>query len=113
LSIECGSDQHASVQRVAYVFFAIWPVGMPLLYLLMLVTCRGALVEKRSTPLTHATSFLHQEYSSHFFWWEYVTAIRTGAGCLSRVVPLLSPVFESRLPGHSSCSSVSWSRASS
>jgi hypothetical protein len=62
LSIECGSSQHRQLKNIAYIFFTIWPVGMPLLYLLVLLSCQDALVKKRSTPLTRATSFLHQEY---------------------------------------------------
>jgi hypothetical protein len=70
LSVECGTDRHVQIQNIAYIFFAIWPVGMPLLYLVMLLLCREPLVQKRRTPLTCATSFLHQEYTSRFFWWE-------------------------------------------
>jgi len=70
LSVECDTDEHWQIQRVAYIFFAFWPVGMPLLYLLMLLPCRDALVEGRSTPLTRALSFLHQEYTGRYFWWE-------------------------------------------
>jgi hypothetical protein len=70
MSVQCGSDEHEQIQSVAYVFFAIWPVGMPLTYLLALLACRGALTEGRSTLLTHATSFLHEDYTISFFWWE-------------------------------------------
>jgi hypothetical protein len=76
LSVECGTEQHGQIQSVAYIFFAIWPVGQPLLYLLMLLRCRDALITKRSTPLTHATLFLHQEYTSRFFWWEPLFAFQ-------------------------------------
>jgi hypothetical protein len=70
LSVECKTDQHAQVQTIAVVFLVIWPVGMTLLYVLLLLTCRRAIEEKRPTPLARATFYLHQEYSSHFFWWE-------------------------------------------
>jgi hypothetical protein len=70
LSIECGSEQHTQIKNVAYVFFAIWPVGMPLVYLLMLLPSRNALIKKSTTPLTRATSFLHEEYVGKLFWWE-------------------------------------------
>jgi hypothetical protein len=75
MSIECETDEHWKIKRVAYVFFALWPVGMPLLYLLMLVPCREVLLlpsddERRKTPLIIATSFLHGEYVPELFWWE-------------------------------------------
>jgi hypothetical protein len=69
-SIECETDEHWEIKRVAYVFFAMWPVGVPILYFLMLWPCREALVNGRTTPLTRATSFLHKEYSGQYFWWE-------------------------------------------
>jgi hypothetical protein len=71
LSIECGSDEHRQVQQIAHIFFAIWPVGVPCIYLALLWQCRKALTSsKRSTDLSRRLSFLHEEYRSHFFWWE-------------------------------------------
>jgi hypothetical protein len=70
LSVECWTDKHAQIQNTAYVFLAIWPLGMPFLYLLLLLPSRGAFVNKRTTLLTRATSFLHAEYYQKYFWWE-------------------------------------------
>jgi hypothetical protein len=70
MSVECSTDEHDQIKQIAYVFFAIWPLGVPLLYLLMLLPCRDALISSRSTPLTRATSFLHDEYVAQYFWWE-------------------------------------------
>jgi hypothetical protein len=70
MSVECGTDQHAQLQHIALVFILVLPVGIMLLYLLLLLTCRHAIIEGRSTRLTHATSFLHFEYTKRFFWWE-------------------------------------------
>jgi len=72
LSIECGTDEHIQLQTIAYLFFAIWPVGMPILYFLVLLPSRKSLEAQPqvSTPLTRATSFLHQEYIGRYYWWE-------------------------------------------
>jgi len=70
LSVECDTGEHSELKHVAYVFTAIWPIGMPLLYLLVLVPCRHELMLRISTPLTRATSFLHGEYTTQYWWWE-------------------------------------------
>jgi len=71
LSVECRTSRHAHIQGVGMVLLAIWPVGMPLMYLLLLWLCRDSIVGGwMSTPLTRATSFLHQEYNQNLFWWE-------------------------------------------
>jgi hypothetical protein len=79
LSIECESDMHTQMQNLSYAFFAVWPVGMPVFFLLVLLASREAIVKKCSTPLTHATSFLHQEFRGRFFWWE-VCARQSNSG---------------------------------
>jgi hypothetical protein len=109
LSIECGTEGHAQVKNRAYVFLSIWPLGMPLLYLLMLLACRDALVNKIETPLARATSFLHAEFESRFFWWEVrpSTERRTLRWRGRSDVPSSMCVSPSR----SSCSSASWSQA--
>ena len=45
---------------------------MPVLYAMLLASCRHTLSNKRTSPLAHATSFLHKEYEPEFFWWELV-----------------------------------------
>jgi hypothetical protein len=86
LSIECESEEHWQIKRIASVFLAIWPVGMPLSYLFLLLLCRDAIRKNRTTPLTRATSFLHGEYVAQYFWWEVRPP--TELGTLARALAL-------------------------
>ena len=72
LNIECdGSDPaYQEINRLCWIFIAIWPIGVPITYLLFLIPNRRSILEKRSTRSVRATAFLHREYDSSFFWWE-------------------------------------------
>lgn len=70
LSIECGSDAHERVVQVAWIFVGIWSIGMPLAFFLLLLLCRGSIVQRRRTRLVRATAFLHSEYTIACYWWE-------------------------------------------
>jgi len=73
LAVECdilGNSEYARTRDLATVMFAIWPVGMPLIFLAILLPSRKALLKERLTRLTRATSFLHKDYEPEFFFWE-------------------------------------------
>ena len=62
LSIECYTPEWQPSLALFPVFLVIWPIGMPLLFLGLLVACRRAIQRKTArTQLMQATSFLHQE----------------------------------------------------
>ena len=63
-SVVCNSDEHRKVEQAALVFVFIWPVGMPLMFLALL------LLSRRWPLLASGTAVLHQEYKEEFFWWE-------------------------------------------
>lgn len=66
LSIRCdGSDVYKELVRVAWVFVAIWPLGMVAMYAGLLIPCRKMLLaEQMDHPLVLATSFLHRDYKT-------------------------------------------------
>ena len=68
-SLECYTDRHAEVTTLAAVFVLIWPAGMPILYLSVLVPCKHAIKHRQTTRLVQATGFLHREYKPELFWW--------------------------------------------
>ena len=70
--IECYTDAHQEMITVAWALVAFWPIGMPLIFLVLLFAARSAIVQKRNTALNRATAFLHQEYRRSRFWWEPV-----------------------------------------
>ena len=68
--VVCDSDEHWKVQQVALVFVFIWPVGMPLMFLALL------LLSRRRPLLASGTAVLHQEYKEAFFWWEPIVMLQ-------------------------------------
>lgn len=70
LSVQCSSDEHTLISNVAYGMVALWPVGMPTLFFVVLMGARKSLLRRRASKLTRATAFLHQEYRKGCYWWE-------------------------------------------
>ena len=77
LQIVCSGNNHPEeydeITNIAYVFLLLWPVGMPIIFLIVLLPNRKALRQMRKTRMVQATAFLHREYHATFFWWEIVT----------------------------------------
>ena len=71
-----ATDEHTSIRNLAFFFVAIWPIGLPMCYLLLLLACRTSLLEKRTTPLVLATETLHEEYTPACFWWELLPLLQ-------------------------------------
>ena len=61
LAVECGTKAHSAVTDIAWAFFAVWPLGCPLLYLALLLSLRPLLLERRLSDFSRATAFLHRE----------------------------------------------------
>ena len=63
-SIVCDVNDpaYSRLRILSVVLFAIWPIGVPLLFLLVLLSIRGQLLRSRSTVATRTTAFLHKEY---------------------------------------------------
>jgi len=78
LSVRCGdSAEHSEIEAVAWVLVAIWPIGMVIVYLAVLIPTRHAFLDEHSSNenglhLLRATTFLHRDYKPAFFWWEVV-----------------------------------------
>ena len=49
---------------------ALWPVGIPLLYAVLLWASRKALRTGVPTSLSRATAFLSGDYEAPYFLWE-------------------------------------------
>jgi hypothetical protein len=70
MSVECSGGVHSQLETISVIFSIIWPIGTPLCYLLLLITCRHAIRNRKPTHLSTATRFLYKEYEEQFFWWE-------------------------------------------
>jgi hypothetical protein len=77
LTIVCYSEEHEQqIARLAVVFVFLWPLGMPLLYLAVLIPNRSALRQRRKTSMVKATNFLHKEYVTLYYWWEVLPLVQ-------------------------------------
>ena len=77
LQIICSGNDHPEeynkIRYIAYFFLALWPIGMPIIYALVLFPIRAQLRQKQSSRWVRATEFLHQDFKPNFFWWDIVT----------------------------------------
>jgi len=79
LSIQCNGAEDADfamLDAYFWFFFAVWPVLVPLAYLLLLTKVRSTVRLKRSTPLTNACRFLWRDYNVGLLYWEVVDLLR-------------------------------------
>ena len=42
-----STAEHTEITRIALLFVLVWPAGLPLCYLLLLLLCRRSLLERR------------------------------------------------------------------
>merc|ERR1719502_1680193 len=54
----------------------LWPIGVQLLYVVLLWRVRRPLLNRTPTALTRATAFLHRDYKPEFFYWEAIELAR-------------------------------------
>ena len=76
VNVECGTPEHEHVKRLAWVAVVIYPIGLWLLYLALLVCSRHAIVSGKKTPLSRSIAFLYAEYNSATWWWELAEMLR-------------------------------------
>jgi hypothetical protein len=77
LSIECyTSDAHKAAVDVAIVLMVVWPIGIVVLYAVLLLVARRPLLSRTPNPLVRSTSFLHRDYHPECFYWELIELVR-------------------------------------
>ena len=75
-SLECKGPKYSQVQFLAWVAIALYLVGVPLLYLTLLLFAHKAILTEQPTALSRSLTFLHQDYTPSMFWWEIVEIIK-------------------------------------
>ena len=70
LALDCDTSDYRKTWNTAVAMVFVWPLGVPLLYFLLLFTNRDAILTRTSTPMTKAISFLVEDYEVSAFWWE-------------------------------------------
>jgi hypothetical protein len=59
-----------------WAFFVLWPVLVPLTFLVLLLRVRASIVDQRITGLANACRFLWRDYNGRFHYWEIVDLVR-------------------------------------
>ena len=60
-SLDPHQSKHARITSLALAFVVVWPLGLPLCFVLVLLLCRKSILERRQTALVVATEVLHKE----------------------------------------------------
>ena len=81
LRVICYGDDgtHDELVSLMWIFAIIWPIGMVVVYVVLLVPCKEAILLGKKTPLTRATAFLTHDYEPHVFFWEPLELFRRTA----------------------------------
>ena len=76
-SHECPSDlAEPGLRALAYLAVALYGIGVPLSYALLLHSARHAIRRDAETPLAKALFFLHKAFRPDSLWWPLVEAWR-------------------------------------
>ena len=76
VAIDCESDEHVTVQLLAWLAIVVYPIGMWVLAASLLFKIRDDVNEGRESKLRAATAFLHKEYVPTAYWWELAEMLR-------------------------------------
>ena len=74
-AIECGTADHRLVQSIAWLGILLYPVGISVVYAVLLLAARPALVQEKPTALSKALGFLVRDFDVQFMWWELLMAL--------------------------------------
>lgn len=89
MSVECyASETHRELLGLMWAMAGLWPIGVVLIYALLLLKCLGPIRRGISTTLVMATGFLTRDYESHVFWWELLELLRSAAFFAASSSPL-------------------------
>ena len=72
LALECNSDEYEATRETAYIMLLLWPVGVPLLYVLLLAARPDVSRSDSLSPLRRAKAFLSDDYKDGNGWWEVI-----------------------------------------
>ena len=62
--LSCDSPEYDRLQVQTYAILAVWPIGVPLLYSVLLAWSRKELLAGKRTHSTRAIGFLHVDYGT-------------------------------------------------
>ena len=62
VSIECGTAEAASAVQLAWIAVIVYPIGLMVGNLALLIMARNAIIDGKHTPLSRSIEFLYSEY---------------------------------------------------
>ena len=88
-SIECETEEHARAKTLAWLGIGVYPCGISLLYVILLLCARSAIIHDQPTALRKALGFVVRDYEPSFFYWELIEAWKKLflVGFMVRVMP--------------------------
>ena len=78
LNIACdeSNSEYEKLLKMFWLFFFLWPVMVPIVFLVLLLTVRRSVRLKRVSLLTNACGFLWRDYSESMMFWEIIDVLR-------------------------------------
>lgn len=70
LSVDCNTPSYAALRTSGLILVFVWPMGVPILYALLLWVCRKSIQSGQLTTMSRATEFLYDDYRTNLYWWE-------------------------------------------
>ena len=86
-SLDCNDAEYDRVVSLAWVAIALYPIGVPILYLALLLSARKAILAEQPTDLSRSLAFLHQDYAPSMYWWEMVEISKKAHSSLLTLLP--------------------------
>ena len=75
-SLECSTPAHQRLKNWAFGLSPLWPVGVPVLYLVLLLAHQRAIRAGRTTKWVASTRFLWADYRPEAYLWEVLEVLR-------------------------------------
>ena len=67
-SLDCDLAEYKRARKWAFALITLWPAGIPVLYLALLVQSGSAIQHNEPSVRSRATRFLYSEYTQDLFW---------------------------------------------
>lgn len=79
--VDCGNEEdYGSVRRLSWLAIVLYPIGVPVLYWLLLRMAKVAIVKDRPTALSRALGWLHRDFEPECYFWEIVEVYYSAEG---------------------------------
>ena len=73
-AVECDTDEHSRAKSLAWLGIALYPVGISLLYVGLLLRASRAILDDQPTALSRSLGFLVRDLEPAYLWWELLEA---------------------------------------